>query len=655
MIPLIFDEARAPGLLEPDPAGPFPIILHPGEPRIARAAFEGNLPLRKSSYLEFSMHSPNSPFLRADIIGGDTGFPSVHLVNANGTVFRFARGNLKDFFDISRPNEPQNIRLPLSSFVYDRDLKSNVPLEGEFFEPGLTKLYLDFLRHPEEPIDIVLSDIGYSDSEQGGRILPDVQDLVAFQRTAQAAHFTKFSTRNERMVFALSLTTMGLALDCIGATLSLRLQAGDQVVTRAQITLRDETMYQGLSLPRPGAYILAAEITRPDGALLARSQWPIVRAIKARPDHPHRPTVLGLSDSYCYEQIGITGGTWDRIVVSTRAVQPDGDSFAFEPDADTVPVLSPGQGRKRIMAVFSTPKWLSSRPDSSDFQRYAPKDWGRYRDMVGWLAQKAWTSGVTHYEIWNEATALGHWAGSFDEMLRLHQETRDAVRAAQPGMTLLGGCTHSWTFDYLEKFLAAGGAETCDGLALHGYTYQPENYLENFERLEEMMEHHCPDRPEFGVYLSEIGFRTPAFSLDAQADWFTLFTLEVASRNRMEAILWFRYANPRPEISSSYRQDSSTGYALVGHQEKYCRPAYGAYVFLHNLLQRSDEVTGEGAPDARLYTVFCDGAAVARINGGREPAMRPTDWVDFSIQRLDPDTPGTVHIALDPDWVSCLS
>lgn len=659
--PLRFEAVRLPGVKAAGLEGPYRFELAPITPRVARAAFEGALPIDASAHLVFTLHSPTSPHLRPDIIAGDIGFPSINLVNANGTVFRFSRGNLKDFFDISRPNTPQTIRLPVAAFIYDRDTRSNVPLgDGEdFFAPGIRKLLFDFLRHPEAPIDIELSNLAVSRGAGAGHAL-SVQDLVIFQRMVQAETHPAFSTRTDELSFGVSLSSVGLALGHGGASLRLRVKAGADTVSETAFPIREENTYVGLKLPAPGCFTIDAEMRAPDGAPVARSQWPAVRAV--RPVPHRRPTVLGLSDGFGYDLIAAAGGSWDRIVVSMRGVRAGRDGYRFAPGRDPLPPLPPGPGRSRVMAVFGMPQWLSRKPDAPDHYRYGPRDWDAYADLVKWLAAHAAATGVTHYEIWNESTALGHWNDDFETLMTLHRVTRAAVAEAAPGLVLLGGCTHSWTFAHLERFLAAGGADHCDGLAVHGYTYQPEDYVAQFDRLEDLLARHCPDRPEFGVYITEIGFRAPAFDLDRQADWFTLYTLEAAARASVRAILWFRFANPRPELLSGYRQNSSSGYALVGHNDSYCRPAYGAYTLLHGLLQTADRVSAEGTA-ARVYTFWQGDAPVAlasadpaALDAALAETPAPAGWQRLAPQRLAPETaPGGLTLAVSPTVHRALS
>src|SRR5690348_16676806 len=99
MIEIEWQAVRLPGVFKPS-APPYSFELKPAAHGIARASFDGNLAITKGSLLCFSLHSPTSGAMFPDIVRGDFGFPTVCVKNSRGTVLRFARGNMKDFFDI---------------------------------------------------------------------------------------------------------------------------------------------------------------------------------------------------------------------------------------------------------------------------------------------------------------------------------------------------------------------------------------------------------------------------------------------------------------------------------------------------------------------------------------------------------------------------
>jgi len=640
--PLAYAEVRIPGIAAPALTGPYAVVLVPMQTtRVGRAVFEGAFPITRSSFLVFDLWADEAHGMRPDIVGGDVGFASIHLVNGRGTVYRFARGNIKDFFDISRPTTRQTLRLPVSAFVYDRDFKANIPEEGDFFAPGIVRVYFDFLRHDTQKITLNLGHLFIATGE--AIALPSVQDVTIFERNGQTRMLPKFSTQTPTLSFGVSLSNAGIFLGLEGMVLKLALHQGDRVVQNLDVTLRQEATYFALNTPSIGAYDLVAEVWDAAGQIRAASTWPLVR-VRPKEGAPLLDK-LGISDEFKYENIAASGGTWDRLVVSlTGLVQNDDGSFRFAHGSDSIPKTRPLVGHQRVLAPFAMPRWLSRRADVTDYYRYGPTVWVVYARMVRWLATEALRCGVTHYETWNESTALGHWNDDFDILMTLHEVTYQAVKSVAPDMVVIGACTHSWVYDHLERFLAEGGATHCDGIALHGYTYQPEEYLDQFGRVTEILETHVPDRPDFGVYITEVGFRTPAFSLADQALYFVIYSLETACRNRFRAMLWFRYTNPRPEITSGYRQASSTGYALVGHEDSYCRPAYMAYRFTDWLFCQCDTFTVSGDGVDRVYTGLRNGAPHLMLSR-RKTALQQACPPGWTLTTTEIAGSSTVHEA----------
>ncbi|WP_349371489.1 hypothetical protein [Salinarimonas sp.] len=624
-----WDRVRLPGVFMPSRTGPYRFVLKCGAKKVSRAAFERRLEVTSSDYISFVLYTPTSRAMFPDIVRGDFGFPTVFLRNERGTFFRFARGNMKDFFDIRRPNEPQRVVLPFSSFVFDSDHTKNVADEGDFFSHLLDMVSFDFLSHPDDDIDIVVDEIAIEKHADRARFA--VQDLVLFERVGQARQLPAFSTEAGAISLGVSLSSAGVALGAAGATLSLRASQEGADVAAAQVTLRTDPCYATLALPRPGAYQLAAEVRR-DGMLLAASAWPACRVLPRAANGP--ATILGISDEFEYDRLAAVGGSFDRIPVALQSVVVDPScGHRFAAGVDPLPVTHPGPGRGRFVAAYAMPKWLSRQGDRPDYHRYAPGDWDAYEALMTWMADRARRAGATHYEVWNEASALGHWNDDLGALLRMHEVTQRVFKRVAPEIVVLGGGTHSWTFAFLQSFLEAGGAGHCDGLAVHGYTYQPWDYLEHFDRLDALLAPVRRDRPEFKAFITEIGFRHPAFTLEDQALYLALYSLEAAARSSIGACLWFRFMNNRPELLSAYRQNSSFGYAIVGANNSYCRPSYAAFRHVE-LLLRSGRVVARGPAEGRRYDVEdAEGKLVARAFFGHAPdrAELPAGFRLFDI------------------------
>lgn len=632
---------------------PYCFVLRPGlaPDNRPRANFDGCVNLSKSFSLCFTLHSPSSHVMFPDIIRGDFGFPTIILRNSLGVFYHFARGNLKDFFDILRPNTPQAIRIPLAAFVYSRELKANPPDDGNFFGHPIERLTFDFLAHPAETIDIALGAICSDDDQE---VTPQASDLIAIDRSGYSRQLPALSCESPVITLGFCLNSLGVALGLERSDLSISLLRGGNTIQALKISPSPETKYCGLKLPCLGPYTVDLLITK-GAETVAHSRHQVCRMLSRRQS---RRTILGVSDGFNYDAIAAVGGSWDRLPVDLRGLREAPSGFAFAPGSSPFPSTIPSRNYCRVMAPFAMPKWLSHKAEQSDYHRYGPSNWETYAKVVKAIVQEALLSGVTHYEVWNEASALGSWNDDMDTLVELHRVTNEAVKSVAPQMTVIGGFTHSWTFEFLRAFFLAGGGLHCDGLALHGYTYQPHEYVQQFDALDLLLQEFCADRPDFSAHITEIGFRHPTFSLHDQAQYLVLYTLEAASRSRVAALLYFRFQNPRPELLSTYRQNSSTGYAMVGYQGTYCRPSLAAFRFVERLLQHFDTISASGPWDCRQYQLSRGGSveAVAIFQVTSSVGL-PANWTEvdqYGEKVANSGTSGKLRFAVAPDTLEQL-
>lgn len=638
-----WNAVRLPGVAKPCTKPPFRFFLRPGDRSTLRAAFDGLPQVTRNSILCFEFHSPTSSAMFPDIVRGDFGYPTIRLINSLGTWYRFSRGNLKDFFDIRRPNERQVVALPVGAFVFDHDLKMNVPDGGKFFDSQILGLAFDFLCHPIEKIDIEIGRIWLDTSDRQTGFA--VQDLVIFERTGQVKQLPVFLSETSSLSMGVTLSNAGSELKYGGAKLRLTVLEDEAVVDETEVKLSNENTYVTLMLPEVGPYTLSATVNVEDGAPVV-SSWPICRVLSR--DRSVKSTILGISDEYEYDRIAAAGGSWDRFVVALQSIVPNGGGFRFT-NGNPIPATRPLIGNFRVIAPAAMPKWLSNKSELPDYYQYGPADWKRYAQLVNWLAKEALSAGVTHFEVWNEASALGHWNDNVETLIELHRVTYQAVKSVSPNLVVLGGCTHSWTFEHLRRFFEAGGTDHCDGLSLHAYTYQPHQFLEQFDLLDALLKEFIQGRPNFKTHITEIGFRYPAFSLADQAKYLMLYTFEAASRDSVAAILWFRYINPRAELTSGYRQNSSTGYSLVGNSDRYCRPIYAAYRFAERLLQVFDYVRASGPAGARKYEFLLNEQVQAVALFGNEPVPVTEGWTAVNIFGGPVKSHAELYVSVSPE------
>jgi len=548
-----------------------------GSATVRRLRFEApkHCQVSRDSALAFTFHSPSSPDLAPDILQGDCGYPELRLINSHGTVYRFKRGNLKDFFDLRQPNTPQRIHLPLASFLYDIDLASNVAEPPDFFTQPLHKVLFDFLPHPQRDIDVCIADVAIE--PHAGQVHFDALELLNVENLQHTPYLPKVVTYEPQLLLSLQLNALGQRLVSAGSVLHWALSEGHAVLAEGQLTLAANKQTLRLDLPRFGGYELSLDIRTHDETIAA-SQTTLVRAV---PAGTFVQSKFGLSDSDQFDKIAVLGGTYERTILNMASVTTFGGRFRFKANGRTLPLAPPPPGRRRIVSLKGMPKFLSRRSDRPDHHRYGARDWAEYGRMMAWLAGEIAACGGWGIEVWNEASVRHEWSDDLDQLVELHRVAFEAIRAAAPGLVLLSGSTNTWDPAFLRRFMTHGAWAHCDALAVHGYTYAPQHAAQQFDEIEAICnEVSVLKGSPFPCYVTEIGFRAPAFSLQAQAEQLVRYSLEAASRPTIEALVWFRYMNPRGDITTNYDQHTSGGYAMLGHGGRYARPSLAAYRFL---------------------------------------------------------------------------
>ena len=148
-----------------------------------------------------------------------------------------------------------------------------------------------------------------------------------------------------------------------------------------------------------------------------------------------------------------------------------------------------------------TPQWASSHPNDvncgggrglcdppDDLNPDGSGPNQHWKDFVDALVTHNLNSPTAHikyWEPWNEAYQPPGWHGTVAQMLRMVQDASAIIKAADPTAIVLtpsvamGSLSRAW----LDSYLAAGGGQYADGIAIHGYVQRrrhtpvPEDFL----------------------------------------------------------------------------------------------------------------------------------------------------------------------------------
>jgi len=241
------------------------------------------------------------------------------------------------------------------------------------------------------------------------------------------------------------------------------------------------------------------------------------------------------------ERLGIR---WKRIYCQPWDFEPVDDGYRWIAEKRT-PFF---RGiRKRfpktefICYFRGMPRWLTSRPDRTDYHKFPPADWEAYARFIRYYVRNA-KDRIKIWEVWNEPVPYAYWMGTIEEVVKLHEVTYRAVHAEQRDAVVIGPCPYTFKWDFLERFFELGGARWIDAVSIH--TYRPRgggpeatDYERDLRRLREMLSRypHLKD-----IYITELGWSTQRVGELTQADYLVR-SLVQSIAGGIKVVIWHMY------------------------------------------------------------------------------------------------------------------
>jgi hypothetical protein len=165
------------------------------------------------------------------------------------------------------------------------------------------------------------------------------------------------------------------------------------------------------------------------------------------------------------QSIPALGTHWVRMFATWPDLEPASGSFSpfwlnyYDETFRSLPA-----GTKVLLDVVNTPSWETG----SSNEHTPPADPQAFAAFVGAIAQR-FGAKVSAYEIWNEEDSASWWAGGPNPTAyaQLLKAVYPAVKAANPGATVvLGGLTGN-DYEFLEGVYKAGGKGSFDAVGVH--------------------------------------------------------------------------------------------------------------------------------------------------------------------------------------------
>ncbi|HVS07423.1 MAG TPA: glycosyl hydrolase [Candidatus Dormibacteraeota bacterium] len=186
-----------------------------------------------------------------------------------------------------------------------------------------------------------------------------------------------------------------------------------------------------------------------------------------------------------HEELGVNRVRAHGILMDDLGVysEPDGRPAYDFAGVDRVYDRLLALGLRPVVELSFMPRALARDPRATVFDYRAiispPKDWGRWRGLVGALAQHLVDRyGIAEvadwgFEVWNEPNLEVFWSSSRQEYFRLYDEAAAAIKAVDARLKVGGPATAAagWIADFAAHVIESGAA--VDFLATHTYGNLP--------------------------------------------------------------------------------------------------------------------------------------------------------------------------------------
>jgi hypothetical protein len=225
-----------------------------------------------------------------------------------------------------------------------------------------------------------------------------------------------------------------------------------------------------------------------------------------------------------------------------------------------------------------SPEKLDDDPPPWD-DAYPPANHQDYADAFVKLVQ-LYGGSVDTWEVWNEPNVARFWKPAPDAAAysRLLDLAHDAIKAAQPRATVLGGSLAGADLLFLDAMYQAGAKSNFDALALHPYsgTRAPNDCSDvqwsfacGIDAARSMMVHENDPKP---IYLTEFGWSTysgqSGVSEATQAQYLQTALDALNVREYVNAVAWYTLIDTTFNLPLDLAHDNDFGLFTTAHRAK---------------------------------------------------------------------------------------
>jgi Beta-galactosidase len=190
-------------------------------------------------------------------------------------------------------------------------------------------------------------------------------------------------------------------------------------------------------------------------------------------------------------QMARSGVESTRITFTWEALEPTRGAYDFR-RLDRLVAAASNHGIAALVNVTATPRWISQRPNTSDYWRSPPTDPRPFAELMRQLVLRYGPAGslwaqnptlprvpVRQWQIWNEQTAPWHWerrpfAPGYTRLLRAAYR---AIHGADRGAKVVAGSLVAYSrgtpWVSIRQMYRAGAKRFFDVVAVHPFTNSP--------------------------------------------------------------------------------------------------------------------------------------------------------------------------------------
>jgi hypothetical protein len=328
-----------------------------------------------------------------------------------------------------------------------------------------------------------------------------------------------------------------------------------------------------------------------------------------------------------------------------RKVEKNPGQYQFPPRlSGYMGALAAAQIDPLIVLAFSNPLYDNDKtpfdePGRAAYAAYARAVAGHYRGQV---------SAV---EVWNE------YSGSFCDgpcrsdrpayYTAMLKQTYQALKAANPSLTVAGGAAVPIPLDYFDGLFRHGALEAMDAIVIHPYRKIPEGVEEKIAELRQMMQRYGRVKP---IWATEFGDTADMRkNRDDVARYLVrMSTLLLAAG--VERIYWYLLKDFQDFAGMGLlRSESDPAGRYVP------APAYAAYAVLIKQLGGAQFVRREPSdPDLRVYLFSKNGREirVAWSTQGTRPYMPAVSGLQKIDMMGNPVPAGSITLDANPVYLT---